>query len=175
MIFLIPLVFVLYLWAIGAFEGTTMNNTTKAYTLAIMALLGVRAQAAPLAPYADLPTAVAAGLEDAAALAPGFEAGGAVYQCSGSFAYTPVVTDGKRDRVSVPTGAAPGCTLAAVFHTHPKGDARFSTDDVRATCKLHTVAYILPRDGAPVSFDCSTLSPAAVKAVIERTERGLPI
>ena len=139
-------------------------------TLTILAL-GANAVAAPLEPYQDLKPAVLAALADAESLAPQFEAGGTIYQCGTAFAYLAPVTQRKKNHVAVEIFASAECSLVAMYHTHPKGDSRFSVDDIRAVCAAKTVSFIKPKGGAVRMFDCRELSIHAQEAAL----RGEPI
>jgi proteasome lid subunit RPN8/RPN11 len=148
----------------------------KAITVAVLLFIffaGSGAAAAPMAPYATVEGAANAALADAEALTGDFEAGGAVYQCGTAYAYLAPVTQSKKDRVDVPVAKSAECQLAALYHTHPKGDARFSAEDVRNVCKLHTVGFILPHGGTVISFDCRALARPAILAAVERATHGL--
>lgn len=129
------------------------------------------------ADFATLNEAASAALNDAEALTPDFEAGGAIYLCLGRYAYLPPTTDHKRDHVSIATGSTAECQMAAMYHTHPKRDARFSLTDVQSTCEAATVSFIKPRGGKVRMFDCATLSTVAVRILVsgERPVTGKEI
>lgn len=146
----------------------------RLFSLALALLLGlsVSCQGAPLVAYVTLESAALDGLAEAQAIAPDHEAGGAIYQCGKVFAYTPVVTQKHKDRVFIPTGEVPECFLIALFHTHPKGDARLSAIDVRTTCDLKVRAFVQPKEGSMISFDCRTLSAPQIAAAVTRAKNG---
>lgn len=139
---------------------------TRMYTLAIALLLGVSAHASEGTAYATLDAAVGAAMIEAHTMAPKHEAGGSVYQCGAVYAYKAPVTQHKRTGVDIPVYTLEGCTLAAVYHTHPKGDAMFSVPDIKAACALKTVSYIGPVNGDIRKLDCSALSNGAVYAML---------
>jgi hypothetical protein len=149
-------------------------NITKLFTLAITLLLTGKAALAADA-YSTVEAAAKDGLAAAEALTDRFEAGLGIYQCGAAYAYLPPTTDGKKDRVSIRIMGSSECRLAAVAHTHPKGDTRFSPADIKAACTLKVPSYIKPRGGSIRVFDCSTLSPAAVKVALTRPITGTEI
>lgn len=138
----------------------------------LAALLASNARAAALDSYATLEDAAKAALSDAEALTDKFEAGGTIYQCGSLFAYMGPTTDGKRDRLTVTVYGSDKCKLAALYHTHPKGDGRFSATDVRGVCALDTISFIKPRNGAVRMFDCRGMSYAAKQVAASRAITG---
>lgn len=103
------------------------------------------------------PAAVAEhALQDAAALTSKVEAGGSIYQCGSGYAYTAPVA-GKKDHVDIEIAQFEDgvCRLVATYHTHPKGDAKFSLRDVANACAQKVPAYILPIGGKVREFDCA--------------------
>ncbi len=146
---------------------------TKLILLGILTALPAHAE--PLHGYATLQDAARAALLDAEALTGAFEAGGAIYQCGGVFAYVAPVTQRHRDRVDIPVGTADGCALAGTYHTHPKGDGRFSVPDIKAACAADTVAFIKPRGGSVRAFDCRGMSYAAEQTALARPTTGTEI
>lgn len=113
--------------------------------------------------FESLTLAAIAALADSEALTPNYEAGAGVYQCGQSYSYTPPVTSNSRIGVNVVTYTVPDCVLVAIVHTHPKGDARFSADDVRAACRSGVPAIIKPRGGIPRVFDCAGIPAVALR------------
>lgn len=141
----------------------------KSLTL-LLALPGL-ACAGALAPYPTLDAAATAALADAEALTDAYEAGGTIYECHGTFTYVPPVTQNKRTRVDVDTYGAPGCELVAYYHTHPRGDARFSVDDIAGICNAHSIGYLKPRGGPVLMFDCRNLKAGAIQAAMHGNTR----
>jgi hypothetical protein len=125
--------------------------------------------------YATAEDAVRAGLETAEALTADFEAGGTIMECDGRFLVMPVTTDGKRTSLAVLVYTIPGCTLAGLFHTHPKRDKLFSAADIAGACALKTRSYMKPRDGTIRVFDCSGMSEAAQRVALTRPIAGKTI
>lgn len=140
--------------------------THTMYLLALSLLLGLSAHASEGKAYPTVEAAVIDAMIEAAALAPSHEAGGSVYQCGAAYAYKAPVTQHRRTGVDVPVYTIEGCTLAAVYHTHPKGDAAFSAADINAASALHTLSFIGPKDGAIRVLDCRALSGGAVHAML---------
>lgn len=134
----------------------------KSYLLALALLLGVSVANATDS-YGTVTEAAVAGLAAAEALTADFEAGGAIYQCGERFAFLPPVTDGRKTSLNIPILSGLDCKLAGLFHTHPKGDGRFSATDVKSACKLSVLSYIKPKGGLVRVFDCRDLSYAAIK------------
>lgn len=135
----------------------------------LVTLLAVFAGAAEAKAMADYPTlgrAVSAALIEAEALTPDFEAGGTLYQCGTVFAYIGPVTQMRRTGVDVEVYTSATCKLAGMYHTHPRGDAKFSGEDVATICRNHTVGFIKPRNGAIRVFDCTKLSPGGIQAAM---------
>lgn len=95
-------------------------------------------------------------LVDAVALTTKVEAGGSIYQCGSGYAYTAPVA-GRKDHVDIAIARFEdgACRLVATYHTHPRGDARFSSHDMDNACALKVPAYILPIGGAMREFDCA--------------------
>jgi hypothetical protein len=143
-----------------------MNTMTRTLYLLALSLLMGWAHASEGQAYQTVESAVIDAMADAEALAPGFEAGGSVYQCGAVYAYKAPVTQRRKVGVAVPVYTIDGCTLAAVYHTHPKGDGAFSADDVRAACALHVLSFIGPHDGAIRVMDCRTLSAGGMRAML---------
>lgn len=137
--------------------------------------LALAAHAEALHGYATLQEAARAALADAEALTPVFEAGGAIYQCGNVYAYIAPVTQHHRDRVDIATGNADGCALAGTYHTHPKGDTRYSDTDIKAACAADTVSFIKPRGGSVRAFDCRGMSYAAKQTALTRDIHGTEI
>lgn len=146
----------------------------KMYLLALSLLLGVAHGEATKA-YATLEEAAKAALSDAEALTGDFEAGGTIYQCGDSFAYFAPVTQHKRDHVDVPIYTLETCTLAGMYHTHPKGDARYSVPDIQTACDADTVSFIKPHGGAVRAFDCHGKSFVAKRIALTRPITGTEI
>lgn len=117
-------------------------------------------------PFATVEAAVVAALDDAESTYAGVEAGGAVYQCDDGFLAMAPATDHRVTSVDIAVYTVTGCVLAGLYHTHPKGDSRFSPADIQATCSYKTVSYIKPKDGAIRAFDCRGLSVAAVQVAM---------
>lgn len=137
------------------------------YTLAIAMLLGIApAYAAQADTYATLDQAATAALIEAEALTDSYEAGGTIYHCSAGYIYVRPTTDHSKDSLSVSIYTLDGCALAGLYHTHPKGDARYSITDINGACGLHTVSFIKPRGGSVRSFDCTSLSHAAIQVAV---------
>lgn len=120
--------------------------------------------ATALAEYTTLERAAVAALADAEALTADFEAGGTIYQCGTVFAYVAPVTQGRKFGVDVEVYSSAQCVLAGMYHTHPRGDAKFSREDVIGICARHTVGFIKPNNGVIRVFDCRNLSPGGVQA-----------
>lgn len=136
-------------------------------SLVMTALITSQADCRALDHYLELEPAVRDALADAEALAPGFEAGGAIYQCGRIFAYTSPVTQYRKRNVDVEVIEVAECPLVAMYHTHPRGISRFSPDDIRTTCARKTVSFIKPEGGAIRVFDCRDLSVHAQEAAIQ--------
>lgn len=128
----------------------------KTYWLVVLILIAHDAKAADS--YADVTSAAVAGLTAAESLTGDFEAGGAIYQCGERFAFLPPVTNGKKTSLSIPIATVGECVLAGLFHTHPKGDGRFSAVDIATACKLNTLSFIKPKNGVVRVFDCRALT-----------------
>jgi proteasome lid subunit RPN8/RPN11 len=123
-----------------------------------MILLALTLSFVQLTTGATLPEAVGRATADAEALTQEYEAGGAVYQCGNVLAYSVPETQHKRDRVAIQVATfADTCALVALYHTHPKGDARFSRDDIAMACRNNVPSYILPHGGKLRVFDCRQL------------------
>lgn len=106
----------------------------------------------------ELTTALERATADAEALTSTYEAGGAVYACNGTYVYSAPQTQNKRDAVAIEVATfTDTCTLAALYHTHPKGDARFSRADIDTACRNAVPSYILPHGGRLRVFDCMQL------------------
>lgn len=138
----------------------------------LLALVASNAKAEALDSYPTLEAAAKAALNDAEALTSEYEAGGTIYQCGTLFAYMGPTTDGKREGLKVTVYGSDKCKLAALYHTHPRGDSRFSATDVRGVCALDTVSFIKPRGGSVRMFDCHGLSHAAKQVMASRTIMG---
>lgn len=152
-------------------------RTHMEYLVAFAILLGFLVVPAAKAgdSYQSVDDAARAGLAAAETLTADYEAGSTIYLCGTAYAFMPVTTDGKRDRIAVTVYSSSECVLAGMFHTHPKGDARFSTADVKAACALKVPSYIKPRNGSIRLFDCATLSYTAAKAALTRPITGTEI
>jgi proteasome lid subunit RPN8/RPN11 len=115
-------------------------------------------------PGATLDTAMEHAMADAETLTAEYEAGGAIYQCGSVYVYSAPQTQRKHDRVAIDVVSfADTCHVVALYHTHPRGDARFSKADIAASCTLQLPSYIKPHGGALRVFDCSTI-PETVRA-----------
>lgn len=134
-----------------------------ATALTLMTCLSMVAHSQDAQTFATADEAAVAGLTAAEALSPDFEAGGTIYLCGTRYAVMPPVTSHKRTSVDVTIYASAECKLIALYHTHPKGDARYSVPDIKAACSLHAVSYIKPRNGNVRAFNCMQLSEAAVR------------
>jgi proteasome lid subunit RPN8/RPN11 len=143
--------------------------------LATGVTLALTAHAEALHGYATLQDAARAALDDAEALTDAYEAGGAIYQCGAVYAYVAPVTQRHRDRVDIAVGTADGCALAGTYHTHPRGDARYSETDIKAACAADTVSFIKPRGGSVRAFDCHGMSYAARQTALSRPTIGQEI
>jgi proteasome lid subunit RPN8/RPN11 len=145
-----------------------MNTTRTLYVLALALLLGIAtASASEAQAFQTVEAAATAGMADATALAPRYEAGGSIYQCGDSYTYKPPVTQSRKYGVDVAVYRIPGCVLAGVYHTHPQGDASFSTADIGAACQLQTRLYIGPHGGRIRVLDCRTLGAKTARALRE--------
>lgn len=138
----------------------------------LLALVASNARAAALDSYPTLEDAAKAALSDAEALTSEYEAGGTIYQCGTLFAYMGPTTDGKREGLKVTVYGSDKCKLAALYHTHPKRDARFSVIDINGACALDTVSFIKPHDGKIRMFDCRGKSEAAKRVAATRVITG---
>ena len=137
---------------------------SRTYLIAIALLLGVRAYGQSTEFYQTLDAAADAALSQAEALAPSFEAGGSIYQCEKGYIFPAPETQHSKVRVDVSIYAINGCTLAALYHTHPKGDSKASKHDIQGTCAAKTVSYIRPTGGVTFTFDCRNMSDGAIQA-----------
>lgn len=149
-----------------------MNDKTRkslwhaamlASALGLFAWAGAAKGADTVTTYSTADDAAVAGLNLAEAMSDRFEVGSGIYQCGTRFAFMPLATSNKKDAVAITIYASAECRLAAVFHTHPKGDSRYSVADIKSACSLHTVSYIKPRNGNVRAFDCTHLSDAAIR------------
>jgi proteasome lid subunit RPN8/RPN11 len=145
----------------------------KAATLAATAALCLafaNARAAELATailpasapsFATVGEAARAGLLSAAARSTGYEFGGVVLRCAGAYRYTSPVTAHNPRSIAFAVRVPKGCTLAALYHTHPGeyvNASRFSQADVQTAQALHVPSYIVTvATGAVRVFDPSTM------------------
>lgn len=125
--------------------------------------------------YRTLEAAAIAALADAEALTLDYEAGGTIYQCGPAYAYMAPVTQRLKVGVAVPVYDLESCALVGMYHTHPKGDAMFSRDDIRGICARHTVGFIKPHGSAVRMFDCRDLSPGGIQIALRGEARVITL
>lgn len=114
--------------------------------------------------YSSVDEAAVAALAMAVPLSTRFEYGGAILKCSGAYYFTEPVTSRRNARVEFDTRIGAGCSLAAIYHTHPEGErsSRFSRGDMNVAHELGVPSFIgVIADSSVRRYDPRSMAGAA--------------